>query len=116
METMLVLKAVADETRMKIIKLLLSNSYCVRGLSRRLELSEAAVSQHLKVLKEAGIVTGEKKSYYMHYEVNRDILKELSAYINDLSAIELARCTSAEGGCTQTEQKRCQNGEPHADE
>ena len=59
MDNALVLKALADETRMKIITLLLSHSYCVRELASILELSEAAVSQHLKVLKGAGLLTGE---------------------------------------------------------
>ena len=74
-----VLKALADETRMKILTLLLTHNYCVRALANELGLSEATVSQHLKVLREAGLLTGEKRGYYMHYDVERPVLKELAA-------------------------------------
>ena len=55
------LKVLADEKRFKIITLLLKESYCVGALAKNLKISEAAVSQHLKILREAGFVKGEKK-------------------------------------------------------
>lgn len=54
-----VLKAVADETRMNILKLLLGHNYCVRALANELGLTEATISQHLKVLREAGLLVGK---------------------------------------------------------
>lgn len=48
----------------------LQHNYCVRALSRNIGLSEVAILQHLKVLREAGLLTGEKKGYYMHYDVD----------------------------------------------
>lgn len=71
-----ILKIISDETRYSIINLLLSNNYCVRALSKRLKITEAAVSQHLSVLKKAGLVSGEKKGYFMHYTVNATIITE----------------------------------------
>lgn len=68
------LKALADEKRLTIIGLLLRHDLCVGALSQRLDVSEAAVSQHLKVLREAGLVAGEKRGYYTHYTVNRDLI------------------------------------------
>ena len=53
------LKALADENRLKIIVLLGRENFCVNALAHRLELSEAAVSQHLKVLKQTGWIKGE---------------------------------------------------------
>ena len=61
METTKILKAIADGTRFKILTLLLQQNYCVRALSRKLGLSESAISQHLKVLREAGLLVGVKK-------------------------------------------------------
>ena len=46
-----VLKAIADETRMSILSLLLGHNYCVRALAKELKLTEATISQHLKVLR-----------------------------------------------------------------
>lgn len=107
MDQTLVLKAIADETRMKILSLLLRRGYCVRALARKLELSEGAVSQHLKVLRDAGLLTGEKKGYFMHYAVNRDVLHALAAELEALACVEREACTPEEGGCPSPERERC---------
>jgi len=106
-DRMLILKAIADETRMKILSLLLRHNYCVRALARKLELSEGAVSQHLKVLRDAGLLIGEKKGYFMHYDVNRDVLHALAAEIEGLASLEWELCTPEEGGCHSSEQEHC---------
>jgi len=87
-----VLKAIADESRMSILKLLLRHNYCVRALANELELTEATVSQHLKVLREAGLLIGEKRGYFMHYTVERKVLHELAKEIKALAAIEQEAC------------------------
>ena len=88
MDTVLVMKALADDTRMKILKLLLSHNYCVRALAKNLNISEAAVSQHLKILREAGLIVGSKQSYFVHYSVNRDVLHALAKDIEALAQIK----------------------------
>jgi len=96
MELSVVLKALGDETRLKIVKLLLKHNYCVRALARKLEISESAVSQHLKVLREAGLLKGEKRGYFMHYDVDRNLLKELAAQFKELAEIEREVCRPEE--------------------
>ncbi|MDW7659048.1 MAG: metalloregulator ArsR/SmtB family transcription factor [Bacillota bacterium] len=91
-KTEIVLKAIADSTRLQIIVLLLRQSICVRALARKLNLSEAAISQHLKVLRDAGLVRGEKRGYFMHYDVEREQLRLLAKEIEALSMIERKRC------------------------
>ena len=88
MDTITVMKALADDTRMKILRLLLSHNYCVRALAKNLNISEAAVSQHLKTLREAGLIVGSKQSYFVHYSVNRDVLHALAEDIEALAQIE----------------------------
>lgn len=61
MDNILMLRALADENRWKILSLLSENQYCVRALSKILNITESAVSQHLKLLREANIVIGEKR-------------------------------------------------------
>ena len=116
MDKTLVLKAIADETRMKILSLLLRHNYCVRALARKLEFSEGAVSQHLKVLRDAGLLNGEKKGYFMHYDVNREVLHKLAADIEALAFIERELCTPEEGGCHPSEQERCHIQKQNCDE
>ena len=107
MDKTLVLKAIADETRMKILTLLLQHNYCVRALARKLNLTEATISQHLKVLREAGLLTGEKKGYFMHYDVDRSALHELAREIEQLAAIEREVCTPEQGECLTSENQNC---------
>lgn len=67
MELTTALKALADDNRLLILRLLGRRDYCVRALARQLGISQAAVSQHLKVLRQAGLVSSEKRGYFTHY-------------------------------------------------
>lgn len=72
------LKALADETRFRIIDLLLTHDLCVGALAGRLSISKAAVSQHLQILRRAGLVKGEKRGYWTHYSVNRKVIHAIA--------------------------------------
>ena len=89
------LKTLADETRLNLVKLLLTHDLCVGALAKRLAVSEAAVSQHLKQLREAGLVKGEKRGYWTHYTIEKEKLNELAGLLRDLT--ELPSCS--EGVC-----------------
>ena len=102
------LKAIADETRMNILTLLLKHNYCVRALANELELTEATISQHLKVLREAGMVVGEKRGYFMHYDVERTVLHELGKEIEAMAVIEREGCKPEErDDCPAAEKQDC---------
>jgi DNA-binding transcriptional ArsR family regulator len=88
-------KAMADETRFNLLNLLLTHDLCVRALARHLKSSEAAVSQHLKQLREAGLVKGEKRGYWTHYTVIRERLHGLAEDLKGLTALPPCR----EGVC-----------------
>jgi len=66
------LKALAVEPRAKIVSLLSSRSLCVAALARLLQITPGAVSQHLNVLKDSGLVTGERRGYFIHYRITQD--------------------------------------------
>jgi len=57
-----------------MIHLLLSHDLCVGALADHLSLSKAAVSQHLRILRKAGLVKGEKRGYWTHYGVDKDAI------------------------------------------
>ena len=67
MELDRMLKALGEPMRLKIYKALLERKHCVRSLSKKFGISESAISQHMKVMKEAGLVYGEKFGYHTHY-------------------------------------------------
>ena len=67
MELDRMLKALGEPMRLKIFLALLERKHCVRSLSRKLGISESAISQHLKVMKDCELVYGEKYGYHTHY-------------------------------------------------
>ncbi|HON84770.1 MAG TPA: metalloregulator ArsR/SmtB family transcription factor [Syntrophorhabdaceae bacterium] len=73
-----IFKALSDETRWNIIELLLGYDLCVGGIASRLGISSAAVSQHIQILRKAGIVKGEKKGYWTHYTINREVFEQIA--------------------------------------
>ena len=83
-----VFKALSDETRLKILLIISKRTICQKGISRHLGISESAVSQHIKVLKESGIVTGIKQGYSVLYVINDDCFKEAKFFLKMINDIE----------------------------
>lgn len=67
MELELIMKALGVPMRLKIFSQLLERKHCIRSLAKKLNITESAVSQHMKVLREAGLVYGERYGYHIHY-------------------------------------------------
>ncbi len=82
------LKALADEKRLKIIEMLLSGNLCVGALAGHLGISKPAVSQHIQILRKAGLIKGEKLGYWTHYSVNKQAVINLAEGLNRLAALE----------------------------
>lgn len=66
-ELMRVLKAFADENRVRILKMLQHRCMCVCELSAALGITQPSVSRHLKILQEAGLVEGKRNIQWMDY-------------------------------------------------
>ncbi len=73
--------AVAHPARVRIVRLLISRKTCVCGeIVDQLPLAQSTVSQHLKILKESGLIQGEVDGPKVCYCINREKLKELKAF------------------------------------
>jgi len=81
-----IFKALGEETRLKIIKIIAArgNNLCVGAIAGCLKVSQPAVSQHLKVLKNAGLVEANRDGFHVHYSVVGDALE---AYGIDLKVL-----------------------------
>jgi len=95
MDIFSLLKSLADATRLKLLKLLLTRDLCVGALAYQLKISEAAVSQHLQQLRKVGLVRGEKRGYWTHYYVEKEKLLELARALEEIAALR----PSPELGC-----------------
>ena len=84
-ETLKVFKALSNDARLMIVQLLSKRPMCVNALAFRLNVSQPAVSQHLKVLENAGLVKGDKRGNWVHYELIPENLQKCAAFIQDLT-------------------------------
>ncbi|SKA81306.1 ArsR family transcriptional regulator [Caloramator quimbayensis] len=85
--TVKIFKALGHPIRYKIIKFLYNGPKCVCKLNENIEFSQANLSQHLRILKDAGLVKSEKIGLEMHYRLySEDIKKivdEAEKYVED---------------------------------
>lgn len=81
-----IFKALGEPTRLKIIKLLADRELCVCDLEEVMQISQPRISQHLKVLKHAGLVNERKEGQRSICSLNRDLLSKsierFEQYIN----------------------------------
>lgn len=107
-----VLKALCEPKRFLLLQLMSERGYCVRALAKKSCLSESAVSQHLKVLREAGLVYGVKKGYYTHYCLDKDALKEVISELERIHNAERKICEGKFYGCSEAEAVGCRSYVP----
>lgn len=84
------LKALADETRWRIVRELLAAPRTVGELVERLDVSQYNVSKHLRILREAGIVMMERQGKHMRCSVAEDFRKKLT---RNETVLDLGCCT-----------------------
>lgn len=70
-------KALGHPIRYKIVKFLYNGPKCVCNLNEHIEFSQANLSQHLKILKEAGILSSEKVGMNIHYRISSEEIKNI---------------------------------------
>src|SRR4030043_462998 len=87
-----IFKVLAVETRVKIIDLLKSRGPLgAKNISEQLGITPAAVSQHLKILKQAGLVRNERKGYWIPYSIDEEALENCAHILSEV-------CTCGCGG------------------
>ncbi|WP_291967299.1 metalloregulator ArsR/SmtB family transcription factor [Caloramator sp.] len=72
-----IFKALGHPIRYKIVKFLIDGPECVCKLNENIEFSQSNLSQHLRILKDAGVVKGEKVGLNIHYSLASEEIKEL---------------------------------------
>jgi ArsR family transcriptional regulator, arsenate/arsenite/antimonite-responsive transcriptional repressor len=78
------LKALADDTRLEIVSLLAlaDEELCVCDIEERFDLSQPTISHHLRVLKDAGVVTSERRGSWVYYALRRDTLLTVRSLVD----------------------------------
>jgi DNA-binding transcriptional ArsR family regulator len=103
------LKVLAVGTRLRIMQVLKGRVLCVGELASHLDVTQGAVSQHLRVMRDAGLVIGEKRGYYVHYRLNEQTFGTWRKQIDQI----LAPGPTINCRCSKRTRRRC--GDEHSD-
>jgi DNA-binding transcriptional ArsR family regulator len=114
-EVALIFKALAAPARITMVQLLKHKALCVGALANILGITPGAVSQHLQVLKEAGLVEAEKRGYFMHYRLDQTTLarwkEALEEFLTAPEGFEPCIFIKRGGGTLCTCKTECQKPE-----
>lgn len=89
-------KALADETRLKMVKMLVKEEKCPCHILKDLNISQPTLSYHTKILCEAGIIEGKRQGAIMECSVNVEKIKALKNLFDELDQILETRAVNEE--------------------
>lgn len=94
----------ADRKRLEIVRLLTNGERCVCDLTEVVGAKQSLLSFHLKILREAGLVTSRRRGKWMYYSLNYEFIEEMRAIIGSVAdgREHLASCC-CESLCCPTE-------------
>lgn len=90
-----VFHALSDVTRIRIVEMLLTGEQCVCDLTETLDAAQSRLSFHMKVLKEAGLITDRREGRWVFYMLNAQLLTELESFF----AVVRARAAEVTSCC-----------------
>jgi ArsR family transcriptional regulator, arsenate/arsenite/antimonite-responsive transcriptional repressor len=82
--------ALSDETRLRIIDLLRGGERCVCELTEALDAAQSRLSFHLKVLKDAKLVTDRREGRWAYYALDTDAFRQLEEFVGELPSTKLS--------------------------
>jgi ArsR family transcriptional regulator len=82
--------ALSDRTRLSILQRLRLGERCVCDLTDALDAAQSRLSFHLRVLKEAGLVTDRREGRWMYYTLNTDVLAEVTELVEAMASAPTA--------------------------
>lgn len=91
-----IMKAFCDENRLRVLEMLASGEKCACMLLRHLDIGQPALSYHMKILVESGVVEARQEGKWTHYRLSENGCAEALEIIGQTTA---PRGESAESGC-----------------
>lgn len=77
-------KALSDPTRREILRLLRDGAKTAGEIGSHFDMTGATVSHHLSVLRQAGLISDDRRGKYIYYELNLSVLDEITGWIAGL--------------------------------
>ena len=91
------LKALSDPLRLQVLNQLSTGERCVCDLTSSLSLSQSRLSFHLKVMKEAGLLSDRQSGRWVYYRIRPESLNALQGWLQDLTH----SCQTPASSCTE---------------
>ncbi len=83
-----VFEALASQPRRKILAYLASTSLTAGEIASRFEMSKPAISKHLQILENAGLIRGEKRGQFIHYSlVSDNLVNTLNGFVQEVCPV-----------------------------
>ncbi len=96
-EVVRVLQAIGQDTRLRILKVLASGTFCVCELEEILGITQPAISHHLAILKDAKLVEDSREGQWVFYRANLARVDECRRALEALFALPIEEVTGMEG-------------------
>lgn len=90
-----IFKALCDENRVQIMKLLRSGEECACKLLDELNISQPTLSHHMKILCDSGLVIGRKEGKWMHYSISEEGCQIAKYSLNEVTTLNCTRKTKS---------------------
>ena len=90
-------KALCEDVRLKIIEVLMPRELCVCEIIDFLNLSQPAVSHHMKILKQAGLVKDRRDGRWIFYSLDKDRFTQMERLLGDRLFEPVRSCSSESG-------------------
>lgn len=97
-EYALFMKALGDETRLKIFHMLSGGELCACKILEEFHITQPTLSYHMKILCDSGLVNGRRDGIWMKYSINEKALEALKMVFNEID-IKTTRCNDCSTEC-----------------
>ena len=78
------MRALADPVRRRILNLLKSGRMSAGDITAHFDITSAAISRHLSILREADLIRDEREGKFIYYELNASVLEEIMLWLASL--------------------------------
>ena len=97
-----IFKVFSNEVRLKVFEYLLEGKMCVSGIVNKMNVTQPTVTQHLRILKEIGVVKSEKIGHWMHYSIDKKginrVKQEMEKFVKNLK-VQDGKCKISDLKC-----------------
>lgn len=93
-----ILKALADETRLKIVDMLSKDDLCACKILEHFSITQPTLSYHMRILCDSEVVVGTRDGAWMRYSINKEVLAAVSKLFDDF-LININQGSKCDGNC-----------------